>query len=202
MTGAPFALFLCTGGVLAALLLGWRSRSTNGTLLAAVSVFASLLIPFLHSVLPFERTWIYLLVPLGLCLTTLLGSRYMQLLRATHIVLLMAMFVFGGAWRFERQLPIIEYMAYDAQRMFSAVEPIEPMDIYCEYTVLGDHLVFDLRKRGRTFTYTLSPEGADRARYMADPAFTMLLVRSNAPIDHPRYRQLYADDIQRVYVPK
>ncbi|TXH22506.1 MAG: hypothetical protein E6Q99_08985 [Elusimicrobia bacterium] len=202
MTGAPFALFLCTGGVLAALLLGWRSRTTDGTLLAAVSVFASLAIPFLHSVIPFERTWIYLLVPLGLSFTALLSNRYIAMLRAPATVLLMSLSILGGAWRFARQLPTIEYMAYDAQRMYAAVESIEPMDIYCEYTVLGDHLVFDLRKRGRSFTYTLSPEGAERERYLEDPAYTLLLVRSNAPIDHPRYRQLYADGIQRVYVPK
>lgn len=163
----------------------------------------SLVIPLVHGVIPFERTWIHLLVPVAVNFGLLAQLALKDRPRAVHAALVLS--TLAAVWMFRtyrRTIPVYEYMAYDAREMYRAIQEVEPKAIYCEFVVMGDHLVYELRSRGSAFTYDLSPEGVDRMASLADGHHNVLIVRREAPVNDPRYREFYSDPIQRVYVRK
>ena len=202
MTGIPIGIYVVFS---VALLLPIALRGPDrGVVRFNVLLLAgSLVIPLVHSVIPFERTWIYLLVPIamnfGMLVRMVAKDRPYGLPVALILSVLLATWMFKT---YRRTIPEYEYMAYDARGMYQAIQDVEPKAIYCEFVVMGDHLVYELRSRGSAFTYDLSPEGVERESSLVDGNHTVLIVRREAPINDPRFQEFYSDPIQLVYVRK
>ena len=199
ITGTAYGFLVVAVVVIGAWL---TAPSRRGIVLLNVFLLTgSLLIPFAHGVIPFERTWIHLIVPITVCAALLIRpiGAWKRSKPWMGIAIAIAL-LFGLIVRFERVLPEQEYMAFSARTMFQAVRTVEPQDIYCEFVVMGDHLFFDLQSRGIPATIVHSPEGIERASHLSEPVYSLLIVREAAPVNDPNYRELYADDIQRVYV--
>lgn len=173
---------------------------------AVFIVFGSLLIPIVHRVLPFERTWIYLCIALamsvGLCLQALgrvlpwqLPARMQVLAAVSTVVAVIAAQIDSFVQRRER----VEYLSHGAARMVDAVLATGGHDVYCEFVIMGDNLTFEMRARGIPLEYTLSPEGTDRDSLLQADQHEILLVRAAHPISDPRYERIYADSLQHVY---
>lgn len=199
LTGSPAGIALGMALALAPLLL--RATDRIAAQVIPFMVLGSLLIPFVHGVIPFERTWTYLLVPLSLALALsldrLLQGRWGRSPWALPIAV--ALFAWTTA-RSVRSIPSHEYMAYSARAMHEAVKGTAPLRIYCEYVVMGDHLVFELRTRGVEHSIRMNADGSDRAAVIRGDAPTVLLVRAAHPVDDPAYREVYSDTLQRAYV--
>ncbi len=199
--GFVFALLVVLAGF-----LGSRGESHVAGKAAAFIVFGSLLIPLVHRVIPFERTWIYLCIALamslGLCLQALgrmlpwqLPAGWQALLAFPTVVALIAVQIGSFDQRRER----VEYLSHGAARMVDAVLATGRHDVYCEFVVMGDNLTFEMRARGIPLEYTLSAEGVDRDSLLQAGAHEILLVRAAHPISDTRYERIYADSLQHAY---
>jgi len=149
------------GFVIAVLLLGTglllaRNRQRRVAAMAVIIVGISMVMPFIHGVLPFDRTWIYLIVPLAVALA-LVADRGLARFRFPQLAIpvAMALFVFQLA-RVRALLPVAERDAYRVMEATAKLNDERPKRIRAWAQPLSTYLCFAW-KRG------MLPEGCDFA---------------------------------------
>ncbi|MFN3874702.1 MAG: hypothetical protein ACK4L7_02175 [Flavobacteriales bacterium] len=81
--------------------------------LAAAMVAASLIFPFVHGTVPFERSWIHLLVPMSVAFATLADTALQRL---------------PARWAWTMLLPVAGWWCWQQQRHAAASGRLDPMD--------------------------------------------------------------------------
>ena len=130
----------------AAMLLARHRRRTAG--LAALVMAVSLVLPFVHGVVPFERTWIHLLIPLALS-TALLLDRIvpLELHPGWSVPLAVALFSFQLV-RIRAALPVWEHEAFAAAGACDALRSAGALTVRQASGPLAVQVLFD-HQRGR-----------------------------------------------------
>jgi len=115
----------------------------------ALSVVAlALVLPFIHGVLPFERTLIYLIVPLAAAIG-MLGQRLLPAGALMWLVVPVSLTLFGiQATRLRRVLPSAEVEAFRAAQACSVLRSAKPAHIIGVAQPLAAYAFFDFQ-RGR-----------------------------------------------------
>jgi hypothetical protein len=198
LTGLPFA-FQGMMVLIATSLLLTRGRDRGLVLFSTFILIASLAIPFVHGVLPFERTWIYLLLPIAILLGLVVSKLTSWVERPAYFVPLAVAIYASGEYRYTQALPLQEYTAYHARDLFEVVRIERDKDILCEMSTVGVHLVFEMETRGIPFTFAVIERHEDRNARLDAGKYALVLVDRSRPLVHLDYDQVYADGIQRLY---
>lgn len=146
LMGVRFGFALGMAMLMAAGLMGRHHRQVAW--LAALVVAISLALPFVHGVLPFERTWIHLLVPLAVA-TAIVLDRIVP--KAWHpgwsIPLALALFT-GQCISLRAALPVWEPEPFAAARACDALRCAGPLVVGEAHGPLAVQVLFD-HQRGR-----------------------------------------------------
>lgn len=146
LMGLRFGFALGMAMLLAAALMGRHHR--QAAWLAALVVAISLALPFVHGVLPFERTWIHLLVPLAIATAIALDRIVPQ---AWHpdwsIPMALALFTVQCV-RLRAALPVWEPEPFAAARACDALRGAGPLVVGEAHGPLAVQVLFD-HQRGR-----------------------------------------------------
>lgn len=198
LLGFPFALQAVAVLALAGLLMT-RGQDRPVALFASFLLMASLAIPLVHGVIPFERTWIHLLLPITILLGLVVRVLTARVKRPMFILPLAMAFYGWGVHRFNAALPLQEYTAYHAHDLFEVLHQEARKDILCRMPTVGVLLVFEMERRGIPFTYAMLAHDEDHSGRLGSGKYALVIVDRSRPLEHPDYDEVYADGIQRLY---
>ena len=155
LLGAPHGFALAVLLLVAGLLLA-PNRERPVAIMAVIVMGISLVIPFIHGVLPFERTWIHLIIPLAVALA-LVADRGLARFRFPQAAIPAAMALFAFQLKGTREVfPRIERDAFRVMEAMVLLQAEKPGRIRAWAQPLSTYSCFAW-KRG------LLPEGCDFA---------------------------------------
>ncbi|MBK8226021.1 MAG: hypothetical protein IPK70_02450 [Flavobacteriales bacterium] len=125
-----------------------RNERQRLAVLCASLVALALALPFIHGVLPFERVFVFLIVPLAASIG-LLVQRLLTFGAAGWMLLPIALILFAGQTvRLRKALPIAEADAFRADGACWALNSYAPKRIIGQAQPLSSYALFDFKRGG------------------------------------------------------
>ncbi|MBK9146629.1 MAG: hypothetical protein IPM12_02280 [Flavobacteriales bacterium] len=138
-----------------------KGRKRRIAILVLGVTAVALVLPVIHGALPFERTWIFLVVPLAVAMGIVVqgawaAKRWAWLAMAVSMILFVAQAV-----RLRQELPAAENEAFRAASACEALRRAAPFRIVGQSQPLSTYVLFDAKRKRYSLGISLEAAGAD-----------------------------------------
>ncbi len=143
--GIPHALPVMLIAPLAAIMLSRREARLTAFLMSLTVLFA-MITPLIHGVLPFERTWIYLIIPVSLSAALVLDRFPIPARWSWCAIPLVVLGFSTQVVRLRARLPELEAEAFQAARGCEALRAMKPDAMLLGAQPLSTYVLFGMER--------------------------------------------------------
>lgn len=151
--GIPYALPAMLIAPLAAIALARRETRRTALFISWMVLFA-MTTPLIHGVLPFERTWIYLIIPVSLCAALVLDRFPIAARWSWCAVPLVVLGFSAQVVRLRSRLPELEAEAFQAARGCELLRAMKPDGLLLGAQPLSTYVLFDIERSAADLPWT------------------------------------------------